>query len=209
MEQQEPGKQNLVLIMFVAVIILFLSSAYRYSRVCFRNSDTTVYVKTPASRLNAELSDTSRGSFFSETEPGQSPPLPSTLTDSSSKQAVAEIVEREKAGIDNTAGKQVEKPFAHSEKTLPSRIPTPVETVNNYHKDTSFAESSVKKQKININKADTSELQTLPGIGVKRAEDIIRYRQTEGAFTQLEQIMKIRGIGKKTFERIKDLITVE
>lgn len=62
------------------------------------------------------------------------------------------------------------------------------------------------KEKININIADKDLLITIPGIGEKRAEDIIAYREENGGFQTTEDIMKIKGIGEKTFESIKDFI---
>ena len=64
------------------------------------------------------------------------------------------------------------------------------------------------EKKININTASLAELQELPQIGVKVAQRIIDFRKEHGKFKKIEEIMKIRGIGEKTFKKIKDLITV-
>ncbi|MCP5003806.1 MAG: hypothetical protein GY941_07625 [Planctomycetes bacterium] len=61
---------------------------------------------------------------------------------------------------------------------------------------------------ININKATVKELITLKGIGAKKAKDIIVYREKNGSYEQIEDIMEIKGIGNKMFEKIKDQITV-
>ena len=61
---------------------------------------------------------------------------------------------------------------------------------------------------IDINTASLSELDRLSGIGESRAMDIIRYREENGNFSQIEDIMKVPGIGEKTFEEIKGQITV-
>jgi competence protein ComEA len=61
---------------------------------------------------------------------------------------------------------------------------------------------------ININIASQSELDTLPGIGPTTARKIIEYRDANGPFAAIEDIIKVSGIGQVTFERIKDLITV-
>lgn len=63
--------------------------------------------------------------------------------------------------------------------------------------------------KININTADAAELSSLKGIGPGRAEDIIKYRNEKGAFTSIEDIMNIKGIGEAVFNRIKNYITVQ
>ena len=62
--------------------------------------------------------------------------------------------------------------------------------------------------KININSASSSELQTLTGIGPAKAEDIIDYRESSGKFKKIEDLKKVSGIGDKTFEKLKDMITV-
>ena len=63
--------------------------------------------------------------------------------------------------------------------------------------------------KVNINHADSAMLQTLPGIGAGKAEAIIEYRETNGPFQTVEDLMNVSGIGEKTFEKLKDSITVE
>ena len=62
--------------------------------------------------------------------------------------------------------------------------------------------------KININTADLEALQQLSGIGAAKAADIIAYREANGAFRTIEDIMKVSGIKTALFNRIKDGITV-
>ena len=62
--------------------------------------------------------------------------------------------------------------------------------------------------KININTADKAALMTLKGIGESRAEDIIRYREQNGGFQKIEDIMNVSGIKDASFEKIRDDITV-
>lgn len=61
---------------------------------------------------------------------------------------------------------------------------------------------------IDINTASASELDTLPGIGPTTAQKIIEYRDTNGPFVSIEDIVNVSGIGPSTYDRIKDLITV-
>jgi len=63
--------------------------------------------------------------------------------------------------------------------------------------------------KININTANRFELEKLPGIGPKKAERIIKYRLEHGKFKRVEDIVKVKGIGKKTLERLRPHITVD
>lgn len=62
---------------------------------------------------------------------------------------------------------------------------------------------------VNINKADEGELQTLPGIGPSKARAIIAYREEQGPFQKPEDVMKVSGIGGKTFERLQDSVSVK
>lgn len=64
-------------------------------------------------------------------------------------------------------------------------------------------------QKININTANISELETLPGIGEATAQKIINYREEKGEFSSIEEIQDVKGIGNSKFENIKDLIYVK
>ena len=75
--------------------------------------------------------------------------------------------------------------------------------------NTGKASSAVKTKAdgpININTASAEELDALPGIGPAMAKRIIEYRETEGAFTAIEDIKKVKGIGEAKFEKMKDKI---
>lgn len=61
---------------------------------------------------------------------------------------------------------------------------------------------------VNINTAGVNELTTLPGIGQSRAESIISYRENNGKFQSIEDIMNISGIKQAAFSKIKDYICV-
>jgi competence protein ComEA len=62
--------------------------------------------------------------------------------------------------------------------------------------------------KVNINSAEKSELDALPGVGPALAERIIEYRQTNGSFGDIDELKKVPGIGLSKFEKLKDKITI-
>jgi len=62
--------------------------------------------------------------------------------------------------------------------------------------------------KININTASLDELSKLPGLGEKKAQTIIEYRNTNGLFKAIEDITNVSGIGTATYEKLKELITI-
>jgi competence protein ComEA len=61
---------------------------------------------------------------------------------------------------------------------------------------------------VNINTATVDQLDGLPGIGPKMAARIIDYRQKNGGFKKLEDLMNIQGIGEKNFLKLKPLVTL-
>lgn len=69
-------------------------------------------------------------------------------------------------------------------------------------------EEGQEASKVNINTAGKDELMTLTGIGETRAEAILAYRQETGGFQAPEDLMQVEGIKEKTFEKLKDQITV-
>ena len=65
-----------------------------------------------------------------------------------------------------------------------------------------------KSKKINLNSASKEELMKLAGVGESKAEAIITYRREKGSFSRVDDLMKISGIKKGVFDKIKDLISV-
>lgn len=61
---------------------------------------------------------------------------------------------------------------------------------------------------LNLNSASLSELQLLPGIGPKMAQRIVDYRKAQGSFSSPEQVMEVKGIGPKKFEKLKAFLKV-
>jgi competence protein ComEA len=62
---------------------------------------------------------------------------------------------------------------------------------------------------VNINSATVKELQSLPGIGQVTAERIITYRTEKGPFSAVDDLGKVKGIGEKSLEKIRELVSVE
>ncbi len=69
-------------------------------------------------------------------------------------------------------------------------------------------ETTNNSRLININFANQNNLEEIPGVGPSTAKSIIQYREENGHFKKIEDIMNVSGIGEKTFENMKDYITV-
>jgi competence protein ComEA len=63
--------------------------------------------------------------------------------------------------------------------------------------------------KINLNTATIDELQTLSGIGAKKAQDVIDYREANGPFSTVDALADVSGFGEKTIDRLRDAVTVD
>ncbi|CAN5832169.1 hypothetical protein BH24ACI4_BH24ACI4_29120 [soil metagenome] len=61
---------------------------------------------------------------------------------------------------------------------------------------------------VNLNTATPTQLATLPGIGIKTAERIVEHREKSGGFKKVEELMNVKGIGEKSFLKLKELVTV-
>jgi competence protein ComEA len=61
---------------------------------------------------------------------------------------------------------------------------------------------------VNLNAASLAQLQTLPGVGASTAQRILDYRQKNGAFKKIEELMNVKGLGEKSFLKLKPLVSV-
>jgi comEA protein len=61
---------------------------------------------------------------------------------------------------------------------------------------------------VNLNSATAAQIASLPGIGPTTADLVVQYREKNGPFKKIEEIMNVRGVGEKSFLRIKDRLTV-
>lgn len=73
----------------------------------------------------------------------------------------------------------------------------------------SGAQQDADSAQINLNTATLEELQTISGIGAKRAQDIIDYRDNNGGFSSVDDLKNVSGIGEKTLEKLKAEVTVD
>ena len=71
------------------------------------------------------------------------------------------------------------------------------------------AEGTTQNSLVNINKADTGELTSLPGIGTSKASAIVKYRSDNGPFSTVDELIKVPGIGDNILEKIRGLIMAE
>ena len=79
---------------------------------------------------------------------------------------------------------------------------------NNDTEENNTSNSSKEDSKVNINTANQSELDSLPGIGPSIAQKIIDYREENGNFKTIEELQNVKGIGDAKYEEIKDRVTV-
>jgi competence protein ComEA len=68
-------------------------------------------------------------------------------------------------------------------------------------------QAPASKATVNLNTATVDQLTTLPGVGRKTAELIIEYRTKSGGFKKIEELMNVKGIGEKTFLKLKPLVS--
>lgn len=83
-----------------------------------------------------------------------------------------------------------------------------VAAVQDRSADREAASAARDADKVELNTADQAGLETLPGVGPRTAELIIEYRTKNGGFRKIEELMNVRGIGERTFLRLRDLVKI-
>ena len=97
-------------------------------------------------------------------------------------------------------------------KTSPEVSVSSPQVVSQIHPSDSTSREKVREApggKLNINTATKDQLQSLPGIGPQLAERIVFHRQAQGPFASAQHITEVRGIGEKTYQRIRNFIVVD
>ena len=114
----------------------------------------------------------------------------------------------QKAGglTDNADSKSINLAQKISDETL-VYVPTREEVTS--QETPSSSSNSKGNKKVNLNKASLEELKQVKGLGAKRAQDIINYRQNNGKFKSVDDLKKVSGIGAKTVEKLKEYVTVD
>lgn len=87
-------------------------------------------------------------------------------------------------------------------------IPLQQISIANNQITSSSKNSQVSSEKISINRGSKADLMNLPGIGPSKAEAIIEYRKENGFFRKLAELTEVSGIGEKTYQHLKGLITL-
>jgi competence protein ComEA len=107
-------------------------------------------------------------------------------------------------------GEQLVIPYKTGEEPSDSSAPPSAtfDLPNSNDSSSGNSSNSENADLVNINTASLEELDSLPGVGPTTAQRIIDYRNENGPFTTIDEIMDVSGIGPSTFDEIKDLITV-
>ncbi|MEA3223323.1 MAG: helix-hairpin-helix domain-containing protein [Thermodesulfobacteriota bacterium] len=72
-----------------------------------------------------------------------------------------------------------------------------------------YAASPELEGVLNINTADVTELQMLPGIGEATAQNIVAFREANGPFTSIDDLIKVKGIGEKRLDAVRSCVILE
>lgn len=148
--------------------------------------------------------------FPSSSETEETSALETSSINETTPISTAPVVSPQENGVLTSEPKQIT-----AENLIENAAETPTYDYNSAVLQTTAAQTSSSEPAaesqsglININTAPVRELVKLSGIGDVKAAAIVEYRSTYGNFLRIEDIMNVKGIGEKTFEKIKDQITV-
>ena len=88
--------------------------------------------------------------------------------------------------------------------SLSTGVPSPTP----WSADAQEARAAAPAQSVNVNTATVAQFEALPGIGPSMAQRIVAYREKNGPFKKLEDLMNIQGIGEKSFLKLRPLLTI-
>ncbi len=186
--------------LFMAILVLFLTGCGEDGILLSQDTESVQVHNEAASEINEEaaLSDELMYVYIcgEVVEPGVYPLPPGSR--------IYELVEAAGGLTESAAPESVN---LAQELTDGQMINIPAE---GEIQDTSAAgtETGTDGDKININTASKELLMSLNGIGETKAESILSYREQNGPFDSLEDLMQVDGIGQGTFSKIKDKITI-
>lgn len=92
---------------------------------------------------------------------------------------------------------------------VPASAPATVPATTSKPSTPPAPKSPVPQGRLNVNKATQAELELLPGIGPAMAKRIIEFRSAHGSFKRIEDLDKVKGIGPKTLDKLRPLVTIE
>jgi len=104
---------------------------------------------------------------------------------------------------------QLRKPLPETDSGILARFLAISDSLARAENQAGAGETAAEQRKINVNTATESELTELPGIGKVMARRIVAYREQNGAFKKPEDLMSVKGIGKKTFKKLADRIVLK
>lgn len=98
--------------------------------------------------------------------------------------------------------------LAEAAEPDPAVAPSP-QTSQGASADSSLSQQELPPARLYLNRATAIELQSLPGIGPAKAQAIVDYREARGGFQRIEDLLQVKGIGPKIYEKIAPLVTLE
>ncbi len=213
-KEQHKRKEKLAKIRQTVMIILMLVAGLYYMTV-ERSQVTSAAVVTSVEESAATmLEDARQKATEKETKFTIEEFVKSTLAPDEKKDVETKEAESKRSGEADMAPITAEEIVVDA-----SRVPQAVPSVSANITDAptiaaqteSFTETTalpVEDKRVNLNTATLEELDALPGVGPSTAKNIIDYREAHGGFAAPEEIMNVKRIGEKTFQKLKEFIKV-